>query len=52
MSYDEYPTAKEIREDNGRLLSAFEDYLLFNDYDVWWMEGAIKAFLDKKEEEK
>ena len=48
MSYDDYPTAEEIREDNERLLSNFEDYLLFNNYDVWWMEETRKNFLDKQ----
>jgi hypothetical protein len=48
MSFDDYQTAEEIREDRERLLSDFEDHLISNNYDVWWMSSEIEKFLDKR----
>ena len=36
------------REEDQQLLSDFEDYLVENCYEVWWMEQAMIQFLNKK----
>ena len=40
------------REKDRQLLLDFEDYLVDNCYEVWWMEQAMVHFLNKKYDER